>query len=142
MKSDKLKLNQQLCFPIYLLAKDIVNLYKPLLQAINLTYPQYLVMLVLWEHETLSVKSIGDKLSLDSGTLTPLIKRLLNKELVIKQRSEQDERIVNISLTQKGKTLKNEAQCIPEEMMSLLNLSEEELNTFKNTIKKIINKRK
>ncbi|MCB4797940.1 MarR family winged helix-turn-helix transcriptional regulator [Neotamlana laminarinivorans] len=142
MKSDKLKLNQQLCFPIYLLAKDIVSLYKPLLQAINLTYPQYLVMLILWEHNALSLKSIGEKLSLDSGTLTPLIKRLLSKELVIKKRSEKDERIVNISLTEKGKALKTEAQCIPEELMSIMNLTNEELENFRETIKKILNKRK
>ncbi|MCB4809063.1 MarR family transcriptional regulator [Tamlana sp. 62-3] len=142
MKSDKLKLNQQLCFPIYLLAKDIVSLYKPLLQAINLTYPQYLVMLILWENDALSLKSIGERLSLDSGTLTPLIKRLLSKELVIKKRSEEDERIVNISLTEKGKALKTEAQCIPEELMSIMNLSNEELENFRETIKKILNKRK
>lgn len=142
MKSDKLKLNQQLCFPIYLLAKDIVSLYKPLLQAINLTYPQYLVMLILWEHNSISLKSIGEKLSLDSGTLTPLIKRLLSKELVIKKRNEKDERIVNISLTEKGKALETEAQCIPEELMSIMNLTNEELETFRETIKKILNKRK
>ena len=79
---DYLKISNQLCFPIYALSKEITNQYRPLLEKLNLTYPQYLVMLVLWEHQKLSVKAIGEKLHLDSGTLTPLLKRLEIKEIV------------------------------------------------------------
>ncbi|KJD34871.1 MarR family transcriptional regulator [Tamlana sedimentorum] len=140
--NDKLNINEQICFPIYLLAKDIIALYKPLLNALNLTYPQYLVMLVLWENETRTVNTIGKTLNLDSGTLTPLLKRLQQKELVTRTRSVTDERVVNISLTTKGAQLKNEAQCIPEQMMEAMNVSVEDLTTLKELVIKILNSKK
>ncbi|KJD34478.1 MarR family transcriptional regulator [Tamlana nanhaiensis] len=139
---DKLKINQQLCFPIYLLAKDIIALYRPLLNAIGLTYPQYLVMLVLWENHSQTVNTIGKKLSLDSGTLTPLLKRLQQKELVIRTRSSEDERVVNITLTNKGALLKNNAQCIPEQMVEAMNVSIEDLTSLKELVIKILNSKK
>lgn len=136
---DLLKLSNQICFPIYALSKEITNMYRPLLDKLDLTYPQYLVMMVLWEHEFLSVGQIGELLRLDTGTLTPLLKRLEGKELVLRRRSTIDERIVTVSLTDKGKGLKNEASCVPVELLSKVNLPAEELKQLKEIISKILN---
>lgn len=137
--SDYLKLSQQLCFPIYHLSKEITNAYRPLLEELDITYPQYLVLMVLWEHGTLSVKQIGEQLYLDSGTLTPLLKRLQAKEMVERSRSIKDERIVEISLTEKGKNLKQKAACVPLQMMEQVQLSTEEQSQLKNILDKILN---
>lgn len=114
-------------------------MYRPLLDKLDLTYPQYLVMMVLWEQEFLSVGQIGELLKLDTGTLTPLLKRLELKELVLRRRSNLDERIVVVSLTDKGRALKTEASCVPVELLSKVNLPVEELNQLKNIINKILN---
>ncbi|TNG95175.1 MarR family transcriptional regulator [Pasteurellaceae bacterium USgator11] len=113
---DRLKLENQFCFSIYSLSKLITNAYRPLLEPLDLTYPQYLVMLVLWEGEPLSIGSIGDKLRLDSGTLTPLLKRLQSKGLINRTRSPEDERTVMISLTDGGLALEQQAVNIPCQM--------------------------
>jgi MarR family transcriptional regulator, organic hydroperoxide resistance regulator len=134
-----LKLSNQICFPIYVLSKEITNMYRPLLDKLELTYPQYLVMMVLWEHEFLSVGQIGELLRLDTGTLTPLLKRLEAKELVLRRRSSIDERIVTVSLTDKGKNLKKEATCVPVELLSKINIPEQELEQLKQIINKILN---
>lgn len=136
---DYLKISNQLCFPIYALSKEITNQYRPLLEKLNLTYPQYLVMLVLWEHQKLSVKAIGEKLHLDSGTLTPLLKRLEIKEIVKRERCKHDERIVEVSLTEKGIALEEDAVCIPVQLMEKVQLSAEEILQFKTIINKIFN---
>lgn len=140
--NEKLNLSQQVCFPIYAFAKEIINQYRPLLDAIELTYPQYLVMMVLWEHDSQTVNQLGGKLHLDSGTLTPLLKRLETKSLVSRTRSTTDERIVNITLTTKGKELQTQAATIPQQLMQAMNLELEELEELKRIITKISNKNK
>ncbi|WP_366183954.1 MarR family transcriptional regulator [Flavobacterium ovatum] len=137
---DQLHISEQVCFPVYVFAKEIINQYRPLLEALQLTYPQYLVMLVLWEYEEQTVNQIGEKLQLDSGTLTPLLKRMEHKEFVSRIRSTVDERLVNISLTEKGKALKVKAYCIPGQLMESMNISLEDLLVLKNIITKISNK--
>ncbi|MGL4836948.1 MAG: MarR family winged helix-turn-helix transcriptional regulator [Shewanella sp.] len=109
-------LEQQLCFSLYSAANAMVRAYRPLLDKLDLTYPQYLAMLVLWEAEGISVKTLGDKLLLDSGTLTPLLKRLEAKGLVSRGRSEQDERVRVLTLTEQGLALKSQALEIPHLM--------------------------
>ena len=133
-------LSQQVCFPIYAFAKEIINQYRPLLDAIELTYPQYLVMLVLWEFESQTVNQLGEKLKLDSGTLTPLLKRMEAKLLLSRTRSSSDERIVNIALTQNGKALQIKASNIPTQLIEAMNVTVEELQELKNIISKISNK--
>jgi DNA-binding MarR family transcriptional regulator len=133
-------LSQQVCFPIYAFAKEIINQYRPLLDAIELTYPQYLVMLILWEFESQSVNQLGEKLKLDSGTLTPLLKRMEAKLLVTRTRSSSDERIVNIALTQNGKALQIKAANVPAQLIEAMNVTVEELQELKNIISKISNK--
>jgi DNA-binding MarR family transcriptional regulator len=137
---DQLHLSEQVCFPVYVFAKEIINQYRPLLEALDLTYPQYLVMLVLWEQESQTVNQLGEKLKLDSGTLTPLLKRMELKAFISRDRSKVDERIVNISLTGKGKALKGKASCIPTQLMESMNVSTEDLTVLKNIISKISKK--
>lgn len=137
---DQLLLSEQVCFPVYAFAKEIINQYRPLLDELDLTYPQYLVMLVLWEHEEQTVNHLGDKLKLDSGTLTPLLKRLELKGFVTRNRSKVDERIVLIALTEKGKELKEIASCIPTKLMQAMDVSLEDLTVLKNIISKISKK--
>lgn len=137
---DSLHLSEQVCFPVYVLAKEIINQYRPLLEELELTYPQYLVLLVLWEHEEQTVNQLGEKLKLDSGTLTPLLKRMEVKEFVTRNRSKIDERLVHIALTQKGKALKEKATCIPTQLMESMNLSSDDLLNLKNIITKILKK--
>lgn len=137
---DQLHISEQVCFPVYVFAKEIINQYRPFLEALELTYPQYLVMLVLWEHKEQTVNQLGEKLKLDSGTLTPLLKRMEHKEFVSRIRSTVDERLVNISLTEKGKALKGKASCIPGQLMEAMNVSEEDLLVLKNIITKITKK--
>ncbi|MEZ7499472.1 MarR family transcriptional regulator [Flavobacterium sp. Arc3] len=137
---DQLHISEQVCFPVYVLAKEIINHYRPLLEELQLTYPQYLVMLVLWEYKEQTVNQLGEKLRLDSGTLTPLLKRMEQKEFVYRIRSTVDERLVNISLTEKGKALKEKASCIPAQLMESMNISAEDLLVLKNIITKISKK--
>ncbi len=133
-------LSQQVCFPIYAFAKEIINQYRPLLDAIDLTYPQYLVMLVLWEFESQTVNQLGEKLKLDSGTLTPLLKRMEAKLFVTRTRSSSDERVVNIALTKNGKALQIKAANIPAQLIEAMDITAEDLQELKNIISKISNK--
>lgn len=128
---EQLKLNNQLCFPLYALSKEITRRYTPFLDALDLTYPQYLVMLVLWEHGEQRVNDIGAKLLLDSGTLTPLLKRLESKGLILRNRSTADERSVVITLTEQGRELENIAAQIPEKVGNCLNLNFEEATVLR-----------
>lgn len=137
---DQLLLSEQVCFPVYAFAKEIINQYRPLLDELDLTYPQYLVMLVLWEQKEQTVNELGDKLKLDSGTLTPLLKRMELKDFVARNRSTVDERIVLITLTEKGKLLKEKASCIPSKLMQSMDVSVEDLMVLKNIISKISKK--
>lgn len=134
------QLGNQLCFPFYVIAKEITALYRPLLDELGITYPQYLVMMVLWEHQRLTVNQIGEKLSLDSGTLTPLLKRLEAKSYIVRQRKVEDERVVEISLTGKGEKLQDKACDLPAKMNEKLDLTEEDVQDLKRVISKLLGK--
>lgn len=134
------QLGNQLCFPLYVIAKEITGLYRPLLEELDITYPQYLVMMVLWEHQRLTVNQIGEKLFLDSGTITPLLKRLEAKSYIVRQRKIEDERVVEISLTDEGERLQDKACLIPEKMNDRLDLSEIDVQELKQAISKLLDK--
>ncbi|MCQ4034800.1 MarR family winged helix-turn-helix transcriptional regulator [Kaistella montana] len=136
--SDSLKLNEQICFPLYVLSKEITGLYRPLLEELDLTYPQYLVMMVLWEEDGLTVSHLGEKLFLDSGTLTPLLKRLENKGFISRIRKKEDERIVELFLTENGKNLRQQACGIPEKLLEQIHVQIEDLKKFKETLSQLI----
>ncbi|MFF2286412.1 MarR family winged helix-turn-helix transcriptional regulator [Peribacillus butanolivorans] len=112
-------LENQLCFLLYASSREMTKKYKPLLDKLEVTYPQYLVLLLLWEQDTLTVKKLGDLLALDSGTLTPMLKRMEQNGLIVRERSTQDERSVMIQLTEKGKGLQEEACSIPERITDM-----------------------
>ena len=135
----QLYLQNQLCFPLYALSRQMTALYKPYLKNLELTYPQYLVMLVLWEHKSLSVKQIGCELRLDSGTLTPMLKRMEETGLLTRNRSTKDERVVNIHLTKEGKLLQKKAIGIPENIFSKLSTSHAALKSLKKELCSILN---
>ena len=121
---DCLKLENQLCFPLYVCAKEIVRRYKPFLDEIDLTYTQYIAMMALWDKKKLNVKELGDMLFLDSGTLTPLLKKMEEKGLLTRTRSKEDERNLIVEITDEGEALKEEAKTIPERLGSCLSMSE------------------
>ncbi|MBQ9024640.1 MAG: MarR family transcriptional regulator [Bacilli bacterium] len=123
---DCLKIENQLCFPLYVVSKEVIRKYQPFLNELDLTYTQYITMLILWENNKLKVKELGEKLFLDSGTLTPLLKKLEIKGYIIRERSKNDERNLMISITQKGKKLKEKAALIPEKVGKCINLSEKD----------------
>lgn len=135
---DPLKLKEQYCFPLYALSREITQRYRPLLQEIDLTYPQYLVLLVLWEERLQTVNQLGEKLYLDSGTLTPLLKRLEQKGHILRQRSKQDERVVEITLTPTGEALKESAQCIPLRMLESLDMPLADFEVIKKLADKLL----
>ncbi|QIW79537.1 MarR family winged helix-turn-helix transcriptional regulator [Bacillus tequilensis] len=124
----------QLCFLLYASLREMTKQYKPLLEKLNVTYPQYLVLLLLWEHETLTVKKMGELLYLDSGTLTPMLKRMEQQGLITRKRSEEDERSVLISLTEDGTLLKEKAADMPRTILGLLNQSGEDLKQLKSAL--------
>jgi DNA-binding MarR family transcriptional regulator len=136
---DCLKLQNQLCFPLYAASKEVVRRYKPILEEFDLTYTQYIAMMILWEKKTVTVNKLGEHLYLDSGTLTPMLKKMENKGLIKRTRSELDERRVNVELTAEGERLSEAAVKIPEQMSVCLKLSEEEKRTLYNLLYKIIN---
>lgn len=139
-KYDILKLENQMCFPLYALSREIIKLYKPYLDKFNLTYTQYIAMLVMWEEEKIVFKELGKKLHLDSGTLTPVLKKLESMGLIIKYRSKEDDRIVIIELTESGKHLKDEVIGIPEKVFCESGISEEDAVQFKYYLDKILRK--
>jgi DNA-binding MarR family transcriptional regulator len=129
--SNNLLLEKQLCFRIYSLNKLICRLYAPILKELSLTYPQYLAMLVLWQHkEGVSVKALGSKLDLDSGTLSPLLKRMESQGLLSRVRQSKDERVVNINLTPQGIALQKNAEHIPGKMFGVTGLTPEKLESL------------
>ena len=137
-KYDVLKIQNQLCFPLYVCAKETIRLYKPFLDELELTYTQYIVMMVLWEKKRLTVKELGKVLYLDSGTLTPLLKKLEAKGLLIRERSKEDERNLFISLTEEGKALRDEALHIPGELEKCVELDQEERVTLYKLLYKLL----
>lgn len=134
----ELLLENQLCFPLYSASKEVVRRYTPLLKPFNLTYTQYIAMMALWEHESLDVKTLGERLFLDSGTLTPLLKKLEEKSLVLRQKTNKDGRQLIVSLTQKGKDLRREIQVVPHQIGSCVNLSPEEGAELKRLLLKVL----
>jgi DNA-binding MarR family transcriptional regulator len=136
--SDNLRLKNQLCFPLYALSRQITSLYRPLLDKLGLTYPQYLVLMVLWEFNQLNIKQLGEMLFLDTGTLTPLLKRMEIRGLLVRKRSAIDERIVDIIITQEGKDLEKEAEVIPFAIKEGLGMDDEEIKNFRDQLNSIL----
>lgn len=133
-----LRLNNQLCFPLYAASREIIRLYRPHLEALDLTYTQYITMMVLWEEKSVSVKQLGARLYLDSGTLTPLLKSLEAKGYVTRSRSEQDERVVLVRLTPKGEALQERALAVPEGMRACVQLTPEEAAVLYKLLYKLL----
>ena len=127
---DPLKLENQLCFPLYACAKEIVKAYKPFLEELDLTYTQYITMMVMWEHKELRVKEVGKYLYLDSSTLTPLLKRLEEKGYVKRCRSTKDERDLIVSITDTGATLREKALSVPQQLTACVNLEPEKAQSL------------
>ena len=125
-KYEALKLDNQLCFPLYACARDIVKRYKPFLDDIDLTYTQYITMMVLWEHKQVTSKALGERLYLDSGTLTPVLKKLEEKGLLTRCRDAQDERNLVVTLTEQGEQLRERAAEIPPKMAGCIKLAPED----------------
>ena len=130
MSDDALKLENQLCFPLYAAARQVVALYTPYLKELGLTYTQYIVFLVLWEKDGIPVGEIGEKLYLDNGTLTPLLKKLEAAGYLTRSRDKADERVVIVSLTDKGRALKEKAKDIPCQIGACINLKESEAQSL------------
>ncbi len=133
-----LSLNDHLCFSLYAASRAILRIYRPHLDDLHITYPQYLVLLVLWEEEKTTVKSLGARLDLDSGTLTPMLKRMETSGLINRERSTEDERVVQIHLTEEGSLLKEKATCIPKTLMDKIGLTEKEVKELNGTVKKLL----
>ena len=138
-KYEALKLDNQLCFPLYACAKEIVRRYKPFLDEIDLTYTQYIAMMVLWEEKEINAKDLGGRLYLDSGTLTPVLKRLEQKGLISRQRDDKDERMLIVSITQEGEALKEKAVEIPYKMAGCVKLDEQDAKELYEILHKLLN---
>ena len=130
----ELRLENQLCFPLYACAKEVTRRYKPFLDPLGLTYTQYITMMVLWEKKEVRVKDLGEVLYLDSGTLTPLLKRLEQKGLITRSRYQDDERALCVQITDLGEALQEKAKSVPEEMRACLPLSAEEMQVLKKLL--------
>lgn len=141
LKYDALKLENQLCFPLYACSREIVKRYKPFLDKIDLTYTQYIAMMVMWDRKSVNVKELGECLYLDSGTLTPLLKKLESKGLVSRMRSEKDERNLVVSITDEGEKLKEKAVEIPLKIAGCTNLTAEEGMQLYGILYKILGKK-
>ena len=137
-KYDSLKLKNQLCFPLYACSKEIIKNYKPFLDKIDLTYTQYIVMMVLWESKVINVKDLGEQLYLDSGTLTPLLKKLESKGYITRNRSDKDERNLMIKVTDKGMNLREEALSVPQDVSKCVKLTKEEASYLYKILYKMI----
>lgn len=137
-KYDVLKLDNQLCFPLYACAKEIVRKYKPFLDEIDLTYTQYITMMVMWESKKINVKELGERLYLDSGTLTPLLKRLEQKGLVKRERDSTDERVLIVSINEAGEALKEQAVEIPYKMGGCVNLDKDDAKELYRILRKML----
>lgn len=135
---DALKLENHLCFPLYACSRETIRLYKPLLDPLGLTYTQYITMLVLWERGASTVKALGNALYLDSGTLTPLLKKLEAKGLLYRNRSTEDERNLIVSLTPKGMAMREQAVHVQAQMAKMVRLSPEETLTLYKLLYKLL----
>lgn len=135
---DKLKLDNQLCFPLYACSREIIKKYRPFLDEIDLTYTQYIAMMVFWEEKKLSVKELGKRLFLDSGTLTPVLKSLEAKGFVKRYRSSEDERVLLVEITPQGEALRDKAEPIPDKIDGCIRLTKEEAAFLYATLYKIL----
>ena len=134
-----LKLDNQICFPLYAAARKITSKYTPLLKPLNLTYTQYIVMLVLWEEDDIPVGRLCERLYLDNGTISPLLKKMEKTGYIRRERSSEDERMVEISLTDEGKKLKEKAKSVPLSMASCVNMSPEHGKALYDLLYEVIN---
>lgn len=139
-KYDCLKLDNQICFPLYACAKEIVRQYKPYLDELDLTYTQYITMLVIWEHRKMNVSEMGEKLFLDSGTLTPVLKKLENKGWVKREKDKHDERVLNVTLTRSGEKLEQQAAQIPKQMAGCVDLDSNDIKELYRMLYAILDK--
>ncbi|MCR5422539.1 MAG: MarR family transcriptional regulator [Bacilli bacterium] len=140
-KYDCLKIENQLCFPLYVASKEVIRKYKPILDQFDLTYTQYIAMMVIWEEKQIKVTELGNRLYLDTGTISPLIRKLKDKQYITITRDINDERVQIINLTEQGAKLREQAVQIPNEMMksNCINLSKEEAIELKRLLEKVIN---
>ena len=141
-KNDALKLENQICFPLYVCSKEVIRKYKPHLDKLDLTYTQYIAMMVMWEKKELTVKELGDYIYLDSGTLTPLLKKLEDKGYITRTRSKEDERNLIISITDEGKALKKRAVSIPGKLTSCVDMDPEDAQELYRLLYVLIDKLK
>ena len=139
---DSLKLENQICFPLYVCAKEIVNAYKPYLDELDLTYTQYITMMVMWEHKELRVKEVGKYLYLDSGTLTPLLKRLEQKGYVTRRRSAEDERDLIVTITDSGEALREKAVTVPARLAACVDLDPQKAQALYSLLYEVIGRLK
>ena len=135
---DLLKLGNQLCFPLYACSREIVKKYKPYLDQIDLTYTQYITMMVMWEVKKINVKDLGECLFLDSGTLTPVLKKLETKGLVNRRRDTKDERVLLVTITDEGEELKKKAVMVPKQVASCLSLDRQDSKELARILNKIM----
>ena len=135
---ENLRLDRQLCFPLYAASREIIKHYRPYLEALDVTYTQYITMMVLWEEREISVKRLGKRLFLDSGTLTPLLKALEQKGYVVRSRSKEDERVLLVRLTEAGSALQERAVSVPEQMKQCMPLTEEEAGILYRLLYKLL----
>ena len=133
-----LRLENQLCFPLYACAKEVTRRYKPFLDPLDLTYTQYITMMVLWDKKEVRVKDLGEVLYLDSGTLTPLLKRLEQKGLISRSRYQDDERALCVRITEEGEKLQHRAISVPKEMRACIPLNEEEMLVLKKLLSRTL----
>lgn len=139
-KYDVLKLENQLCFSLYALSREVIKMYKPLLDPFDLTYTQYVTMMVMWEEEQITFKELGNRLYLDSGTLTPVLKKLEFKGLVRKYRSKEDDRVVIVEITDSGRALKDKIIEVPESILCRFSGEEESLLSLKIQLDELLRK--
>ncbi|MCM1047185.1 MAG: MarR family transcriptional regulator [Clostridiales bacterium] len=137
-KYDCLKLENQLCFPLYACSKEVIRRYKPYLDRLDLTYTQYIAMMVMWEKKEVNVKELGEYLYLDSGTLTPLLKKLEEKNYVMRKRSKEDERNLIVSITKEGEALKEQAVSVPAELSACVNMEPQEAQQLYQLLYKLL----
>ena len=140
--SETMKLDNQLCFPLYAAARNVTGLYTPHLRPLGLTYTQYITLLVLWEKDSISVSEIGNRLMLDNGTLSHMLKKMEQAGHIVRERSKDDDRVVIISLTQKGRDLKEEAKEIPEKVGSCIDLPVEKAEQLRDLLNELLETQK
>ena len=137
-KFDSLKLENQLCFPLYAASREVIKQYRPYLDELDLTYTQYIAMMVFWEDKCLSVKELGKKLFLDSGTLTPVLKSLETKGYVTRERSKDDERVLTVKITEEGEKLRERSADVPAKIAGCVKLTPEEAITLYRLLYKVL----